>query len=586
MYQKSILDLGCGYGDIGGALHRLGGNVTAVDARQEHLKMVAKKFTGIKTVCADLDRDWPFRGKTFDLILDLGLLCHLADYEKHLRDVCSSARSLILETAVCDSDDPNKVIATPENKGVFDLSYNGMGCRPSPAAIERVLQNNGMSFKRLDVSRFNSGDYRYDWQSKNDGTTNIDKRRIWFCSRERQVTYSPPAPPLQPQNQVQFLQNTYLNAKQQLVATPRPPASANPTPPTSNYVMIGTPSIEDIRARSQKYAINDWGNIPKYPNIRVLYLPLNDADNEQTGMYDAWRNVGVQWQVFDFYRQWLRTRNKAQLQLDLIKKVQEFQPHLIHMQLQFTGLIDSATLVECRRHAPGVIITNWSGDIRREAIFDFITLTHAIDYALISSTGQLEMYNRAGCKNVAYWQIGYDPKGSFSLNKKEFLYDASFIGNCYGHQFPDASTRAAAVVQLHHRYGQRFGLFGSGYGIHGIHQCSPRDVNAIYNNSICPVSISNFNNVSHYFSDRFLACVGSARPTISWYFPGIESYFQHSKEIFYARTSTEIIDHIEWCKNNPEKATEIGKAGQERALHEHTFTSRILELLDLTGLAK
>src|SRR5271170_133102 len=77
-YFKRILDLGCGYGDLGGVLYRLGSDVTGVDARQEHLKIVNKKYTGIKTVQANLDANWPFHGQRFDLILDLGLMCHLS----------------------------------------------------------------------------------------------------------------------------------------------------------------------------------------------------------------------------------------------------------------------------------------------------------------------------------------------------------------------------------------------------------------------------------------------------------------------------------------------------------------------------
>src|SRR5579864_9273921 len=170
-YGKKMADLGCGHADISGVLYRLGSDITAVDARQEHLKVVTKKFPGIKIVKGNLDGPWPFHGQKFDITLDLGLLCHLASFENHLRAVCASTTYLVLETAVCDSDDASKCIQVPEAKEVYDLSYNGMGCRPSAAAIERVLNECGMSFKRMDSSKFNSGDYIYDWFPKNDNTT-------------------------------------------------------------------------------------------------------------------------------------------------------------------------------------------------------------------------------------------------------------------------------------------------------------------------------------------------------------------------------------------------------------------------------
>src|SRR5271166_6459072 len=89
-YMKKVLELGCGYADMGGTLYRLGAAVTGVDARPEHLKIVSKKFSGIKTIHASLDGQWPFSGQKFDLVLDLGLMCHLSDFERHLRDVCAS----------------------------------------------------------------------------------------------------------------------------------------------------------------------------------------------------------------------------------------------------------------------------------------------------------------------------------------------------------------------------------------------------------------------------------------------------------------------------------------------------------------
>lgn len=181
-FYKKVADLGCGHADISGVLYRLGADITAVDAREEHLKIATKKFPGIKTLKADLDRGWPFSTK-FDIVLDLDMICHLSSFEDHLKMICANTSHLIIETAVCDSDDPNKVMVLKENKSIYDLSVNGLSCRPSPAAIERVLQECGMNFKRLDQARFNSGSYVYDWVAKNNDECNINKRRMWFAIR-------------------------------------------------------------------------------------------------------------------------------------------------------------------------------------------------------------------------------------------------------------------------------------------------------------------------------------------------------------------------------------------------------------------
>jgi glycosyltransferase involved in cell wall biosynthesis/SAM-dependent methyltransferase len=225
-YFKRILDAACGHCDIGGCLYRLGADLTALDSRQEHLKVVSKKFPGIKTIKANLDNPLPFpAAQNFDMILDLGLLCHLSDYEKHLRDICSHTTHLVLETAVCDSNDDHKCLLIQEDKSSYDLSYNGQGCRPSPAAIERVLKECGMNFKRMDNSKLNTDTYKYDWQPQNDNSTSLEKRRLWFCVKD-----SSPIQFKSPDSELAYDRSAHINA----FAQPLPPILPAPIPTTAS----------------------------------------------------------------------------------------------------------------------------------------------------------------------------------------------------------------------------------------------------------------------------------------------------------------------------------------------------------------
>ena len=312
--------------------------------------------------------------------------------------------------------------------------------------------------------------------------------------------------------------------------------------------------------------------------LKVLYLPLG----EQSGMYDAWANVGVDLAIYDYWTDWERNKNHGAIKVRFLEEVRKHQPQLIHMQLQFTGLLDSNTIKQARALCPGVIITNWSGDCRANVPAEFSSIAGALDHSLISSTGQLEMYRKAGCANVKYWQIGYDPKVSFPLHKTEFKYDISFTGNAYRH-FPDSRLRADAVAAVKGTFGPRGAIYGSGYpGSFG--GSSHKDNNGIYNDSLCVLSISNFNNVAHYFSDRLLLCLGSGRPVISWYFPGYEDYFVDGKDLFIARSNQDIIDIVNRCKADPGLAMQVGQNGYKRVSQEHTYTSRVIELLNIVGL--
>ena len=275
-YFKKILDLGCGYADISASLLRLGADITAVDARQEHLKIISKKYPEIKTVKADLDNGWPFQGKKFDLILDLDLICHINNYEEHLKNVCASTHHLILETAVCDDQDDTKHIMVPENKGNYDLSFNGTGSRPTSKSIERILKESGMDFRRVDQSRFNSGSYKYDWQEKNNSECDINNRRIWFAVRN--------------DSPIQFVKPTI--AAPVLLPLPPPPS---PEPPQiysfpdrinkPNYISVGVPKKFVIVIPS--YNNEEWcvRNIEScinqnYENYRVVFT--DDASKDET----------------------------------------------------------------------------------------------------------------------------------------------------------------------------------------------------------------------------------------------------------------------------------------------------------------
>ena len=279
MYGKKILDLGCGYADISGVLHRLGADVTAVDARNDHLKIVNKKFSGIKTIHADLDRGWPLEGKQFDLTLDLGLLCHLANYESHLRSVCASTTYLVLETAVCDSNDPYKCITVSESKGIYDLSANGLGCRPSVAAIERILLENGMSFQRMDSAKLNAARYSYDWVSINNNDCDIYRRRIWFAIKDTTSPRQQRAPLVSPApTQIHYSTNAMTVIAPPLNSTPlsvRAGYKPSPVPP------LNVPVYPPPPAPTPRVTTRPASNKPKMRLFYNYYMDKNPARKQE-----------------------------------------------------------------------------------------------------------------------------------------------------------------------------------------------------------------------------------------------------------------------------------------------------------------
>lgn len=182
-YGKKVLDLGSGHGEIAASLARLGADVTCVDARQENLNFISKKHPHLKTMRIDLDVDWPFMFHQFDVAISFGLLCHLKNYDKHIKDICNAAENVILETEVLDYSDPNGRIPIYEEKSIHDLSFHGEGSILTAAKIQNSLSEISATFKRIDEAKINSGSYRYDWKESESGRQ-FGNRRFWFIRRD------------------------------------------------------------------------------------------------------------------------------------------------------------------------------------------------------------------------------------------------------------------------------------------------------------------------------------------------------------------------------------------------------------------
>jgi SAM-dependent methyltransferase len=178
---KTVLEVGCGYGDIGAAFAAFGATVTCSDARDEHLQEAARRHPEVRVVAADLDGPWPF--PRHDVLLHLGLLYHLADPEQAIRQALDAADHLVLETEVCDSSDP--IVSRSTVEVGYDQAFNNHGCRPSPAFVERLLTESGRPFIRIEDDRCNTDYHRYDWPIKETGEFGHGLRRMWFVAPVR-----------------------------------------------------------------------------------------------------------------------------------------------------------------------------------------------------------------------------------------------------------------------------------------------------------------------------------------------------------------------------------------------------------------
>ncbi len=169
--DKSILEVGCGHAFFSKELMKYGAKATASDARKEYL--IGLK--GMETICHDLDNPWNLG--EYDIIIHFGVLYHLKDPKLALINAIQNSKILILESEVIGSIE-DKIIF--RNESGFDQAYNNIGNQLSVGAIEKIINDQGKQFNRIDDPELNCALHRYDWALDENTEWKTGRRKFWI----------------------------------------------------------------------------------------------------------------------------------------------------------------------------------------------------------------------------------------------------------------------------------------------------------------------------------------------------------------------------------------------------------------------
>ena len=185
---KSVLDIGGGSGHIARRVRELGARqVEVVEGRLSNIAE-APRDDAIAFTLANLERGLTTREPSYDIVLNLGTIYHLANWEPILIDSILRAREVVfIETEVIDSEvEYNRYVV--EDMGGYDQAMSGVGSRPSEFEIDRLLARipNAFGHKVLDPA-LNAEFHRYDWENALDGHVEDGLRRFWAVQRLSQL---------------------------------------------------------------------------------------------------------------------------------------------------------------------------------------------------------------------------------------------------------------------------------------------------------------------------------------------------------------------------------------------------------------
>jgi SAM-dependent methyltransferase len=170
LYDRTVLEVGAGVGDLTSFFLDRGCKVTSVEARAENIQRCAETFkrgehhptVGIRLIQSDVESLSQVVHEQFEIVFCYGLLYHTRDPELVLRllaERCSDC--LLLETCVSvgEGEAVNPVV---EDTALASQSFHGEACRPTrPWVFNRLREL--FDFVYVPVTQPSTGEFPLDW---------------------------------------------------------------------------------------------------------------------------------------------------------------------------------------------------------------------------------------------------------------------------------------------------------------------------------------------------------------------------------------------------------------------------------------
>jgi spore maturation protein CgeB len=261
----------------------------------------------------------------------------------------------------------------------------------------------------------------------------------------------------------------------------------------------------------------------------------------------------------------------------------------------FDDLLEAAVL---DLRAADALVAFWDVDapatlerLGRDPHDPFRTLVPRYDLVLTYGGGDpvVAAYTALGARGCYPIYNGVDPDTHHPVESDPaFAATLAFLGN----RLPDREARVdeffLSVAEA--LPGSRFLLGGSGWddkplpaNVHYLGHVYTRDHNAFNRTPDAVLNVSRDSMASTGFSPatRVFEAAAAEACLVTDAWEGVERFFEPDREILVARSGAEVADHLRGL--SPRRAREIGARARERALAEHTYAQRAIELERVLG---
>jgi SAM-dependent methyltransferase len=142
---ESALDVGCGIGDFSLFLRDFGFRVSALDGRKENLEEAQRRVENVSFYQANVeDAALPTLG-SFDLVLCVGLLYHLENPFRAIRNLFALTGKVLIVESMCIPDRSTTLLLVDE-ANLEDQGLNYVAFYPSEGSLIKMLYRAGFPF--------------------------------------------------------------------------------------------------------------------------------------------------------------------------------------------------------------------------------------------------------------------------------------------------------------------------------------------------------------------------------------------------------------------------------------------------------
>jgi len=264
----------------------------------------------------------------------------------------------------------------------------------------------------------------------------------------------------------------------------------------------------------------------------------------------------------------------------ILKEAERTKPEFIFMHIQNPDAINVATFAALQKISP---VINYTFDVRLEHIFIdwYKKIAKQISLTCFAAEKDVMECKAEGISNVRRIHSScdmdlYEDIG-LRVDEKRRYPEIVFIGNNHSMtnlNFPQAQQRFEMVKLMKSVYGDRFGVYGIGWG-NGSRHVLPNEEVFIYNSCKIALTHNNF-DYDGYCSDRGWRAMACGAFTLNQYYLGIE------KDLYWPVTWKAVEEIPRICVRvltDTFYAAQIKKSNTFEVRTKHTWKARFKKII-------